>query len=132
MKRRVLIVDDEADITQLLGQQLDSTGGYETLGLTAAAHVLPTARSWHPDVIIMDLLMPGFSGSEIAALLANEHALKRIPIIFLTGAVTEDVAAKSGAVGRHQCLNKPVHLHTLLLSIETACNAAASDQQQAA
>ncbi|MBI4226750.1 MAG: response regulator [Candidatus Omnitrophica bacterium] len=121
MKRRVLIIDDEPDITQLLGQQLEATNGYETLGLTTAAHALPMVRSWRPDVIVMDLLMPGVRGSEVAARLAEDGALRQIPIIFLTGAVTEECAARAGVVGRHQCLTKPVHLHTLLLAIETAC-----------
>lgn len=123
MKRRVLIVDDDPEIPALLTQQLEATGGYDVVGLTSSAHVLPTARSWRPDVIIMDLLMPGIGGTHVAALLDAEDPLRRIPIIFLTGVVTEEVAIKSGAIGHHQCLNKPVHLHTLLLGIETACTA---------
>ena len=128
MKRRVLIVDDDAEITHGLGQQLDATNGYETMGVTEALHVIPTVRVWRPDVILLDLLLPKMNGSEIARRLAADPALQKVPLIFMTVAVTEDAAARAGIIGPHRFLTKPIHLHELLLNIEAACSETAYDR----
>lgn len=128
MKRRILIVDDDPEITELLGQQLEATGGYEVTGVTNALHVLPTARAWHPHVILMDLLLPSLSGSEIAARLATDGVLRAIPLIFMTAAVTEEAAVRAGIIGPHRFLTKPIQLHELLLNIEAACTETAYDR----
>ena len=128
MKRRVMIVDDDAEIVQLLGQQLEATGGYDVTGVTNALHVLPTARAWHPDVILLDLLMPGLSGSDVAARLAADSTLRKISLIFMTAAVTEEAAVRAGIIGPHRFLTKPIQLHELLLNIEAACTETAYDR----
>lgn len=128
MKRRVLIVDDDAEITHCLGQQLDATSGYETMGVTEALHVIPTVKAWRPDVVLLDLLMPKMNGSEIAARMGADPALQKIPLIFMTAAVTEEAAARAGIIGPHRFLTKPIQLHELLLNIEAACSETAYDR----
>jgi len=89
--RRVLVVDDDDDFRQLMKTQL-SHAGYTVLDARDAASALHIARTSRPDVITVDLLMPGIDGWSFIDSLRQEPALAGIPVIVVSGAVD----AKSG------------------------------------
>lgn len=109
MRRRILIVDDEKNITTLLRAMLDSVSGYEVEAANSGMEGLQKARAFRPELILLDVVMPDIGGDEFADLAKKEPALRNVPIIFLTGIVTkEEVKASGGKLGGYTYLAKPV------------------------
>ncbi|HYH06551.1 MAG TPA: response regulator [Thermoanaerobaculia bacterium] len=82
-RARLLIVDDDVAVHQLLESEL-SKEGYVVDGVTSGAEALVCAEKTRPDVIILDLMLPGMSGFEIAEALRARETTAKIPIIVLT------------------------------------------------
>ncbi|MDP2319306.1 MAG: response regulator [Acidobacteriota bacterium] len=82
--RRVLVVDDDDDFRVLLRAQLHNAG-YQVLDARDAASAMHIARTMRPDVITVDLLMPGLDGWDFIERLRSEEALARIPVIVVSG-----------------------------------------------
>lgn len=119
MHKRILIIDDEPDITRLVKLGLESVGCYEVWEETNSARAVETARSFRPDVILLDIMMPDPDGSELAAMLRQDPELRRVPVLFLTALVsrTESTDPAFGFERRHY-LAKPVALLELIQYIE--------------
>ena len=118
-KKRILVVDDEPSITRLLKLNLEQTGDYEVATENAANAVLAAAEEFQPDLILLDVMMPGLDGGNLASRLQSSPKLKGVPIVFLTAAVTrEEVRACRGLVGGLPFLAKPVDLREVLTCLE--------------
>ena len=119
-KTRILIVDDEAVFTRMVKLNLEQTGLYEVREENRALRALPSAREFKPHLVLLDVIMPGMDGGELAASLQADFALRKTPIIFLTATVSPH-EAKSGGFnsGGFLFLAKPVALKDLILCIET-------------
>jgi CheY-like chemotaxis protein len=118
-KKRILIVDDEPTITRLLKLNLEQTGDYEVATENMSKAALAAAEEFQPDLMLLDVMMPGLDGGSLASQLQNSPKLKGVPIVFLTAAVTRDeVRARHGLVGGLPFLAKPVSLHEVLACLE--------------
>ncbi|MBI2884830.1 MAG: response regulator [Candidatus Omnitrophica bacterium] len=118
-KKRVLLVDDERSLTQILRYALESTGTYEVRALNRAASALAAARDFHPDVILLDVMMPDLDGGTLASQLEHDADLHRVPIVFLTAIASRgEVAANHGTIGGRMFLAKPIDLQELLACLE--------------
>jgi len=82
--RRVLVVDDDDDFRALIRVQLNNAG-YEVLDARDAASAIHIARTMRPDIITVDLLMPGLDGWEFIQRLRSEEGLARIPVVVVSG-----------------------------------------------
>jgi PAS domain S-box-containing protein len=122
---RVLIVDDSELILAQLTDALSSLG-YEVAGSArSGAEGVQAARELAPEVILMDILMPGEpDGIEAARLINNELD---IPVIFLTAAEDDAVLARAGAVGAYGFMSKPVNRVVLKANIDMALARRASE-----
>ncbi|HTL70503.1 MAG TPA: response regulator [Candidatus Eisenbacteria bacterium] len=80
---RVLVVDDDPDNVLILSIALRREG-YEVVSTTNGLEALDLAKKAAPDLVILDILMPGHDGIEVGMLLKNDIATSQIPIIFLT------------------------------------------------
>lgn len=110
-KKRILVVDDEPSITRLLKLNLEQTGNYVVEEQNDATQTLAAAETFRPDLILLDVMMPGVDGGELASQLLASPRLKRVPIVFLTAAVKkEEVASHGGLIGGLPFLAKPVDL----------------------
>jgi two-component system, OmpR family, response regulator len=119
VKKRILVVDDEASMTRMLKRNLESTGKYEVRTENSGAAAVPAARDFHPDFILLDVMMPGVDGGDVAARLKEDKALQNIPIVFLTAIVKQDETAPTGSnIGGCEYLAKPVKTEDLLVCIE--------------
>ena len=85
---KVLIVDDEIAIFELLASLL-TLNGFQVLTTCEGKEALRLANSEQPDLILLDINMPGMDGGDIARELANHSRTKGIPILFLSAMVTE-------------------------------------------
>lgn len=118
-KHRILIVDDEHAITRMVKLNLESTGRYEVRGENASVNALAAAREFRPDLVLLDVIMPGADGGEIAARMKNDAVLRQVPIVFLTATVSPKEAGKGGLMSAGmKFLAKPVSLATLVACLE--------------
>jgi len=83
MKKKVLILDDDPDILQICAIVLKKKG-FDVSTLNNSNHVLDHARSYRPDVILMDNWIPGPGGIEATRQLKNDPELQDIPVIFFS------------------------------------------------
>jgi len=119
VKKKILVVDDEAGITRMLKRNLESTGKYEVRTENSGNVAVAAARDFHPDFILLDVMMPGVDGGEVAARLKEDKALQNIPVVFLTAIVRqEETVPTGGTIGGCEYLAKPVKLEDLIACIE--------------
>ena len=118
MGKKILIVDDDPSVTKLLKLNLEKEGDYEVLEENESPKVLSVLKTFHPDVIILDVMMPDTSGADIAAEIKADETLRKIPIIFLTAALSEQEShRRGGLIGGYPFLAKPVQIQDLMTSI---------------
>ena len=82
-RRRVLLIDDEPGILKTIGKRLE-VAGFDVLTAADGEEGLTKARLGHPDVIILDLMMPKLNGYEVCAKLKKDPELQRIPVIIFS------------------------------------------------
>ncbi len=118
-KKRILVVDDEPSITRLLKVNLEDTEKYVVEVDNSALTAIDTARRFQPDLILMDVMMPDGDGGELASRIQEHSALKNVPIVYLTAAVTkEEVRSHRGQIGGAPFLAKPVEMSEVLGCIQ--------------
>ena len=119
-KKKILLVDDNPDITRPLSLILEATGRYVTREENMGQRALETAREFKPDLIFLDFMMPEIDGNEVAAQIEEDEELKHIKIVFLTGIVTKG-EVESGSVNNisgYAVLAKPVKANEMISCIE--------------
>ena len=99
MPKRVLLVDDEADIRTIAELCLGELGGYDVMVAASGAEAVELARVTTPDVIVVDMMMPGMDGPTTLAALRALPALTHTPAVFLTARSTPPDAKAHGACG---------------------------------
>lgn len=119
-KKKILVADDEQDVTEVIKAFFEETGAYEVLAVNEGGRVLEAARQFKPDLVILDLVMPGVDGSEIAVQIKEEKDLGNPPIVFSTGMVSpEEFRKHCGVIGGYPVVPKPTHLPYLKKVVET-------------
>lgn len=117
-KPRILIVDNNRDFTLSAKLILQRTGRYVVCEENDASNTRQTARSFKPDLIFLDIAMPGTDGCEVAAAIESDWGLHRIPIVFLTGLVTRAEARSGYRIQGRPVLAKPIGIPELMTAIE--------------
>ncbi|HQP91250.1 MAG TPA: response regulator [Candidatus Omnitrophota bacterium] len=118
-KKKILVVDDEADFTRLMKLNLEITGKYEVHTENRGLLALEAVKSFSPDIIFLDVLMPDIMGSEVAAILKEDEEARKIPIVFLTAVVgKEEVVSKGSMIGGYLFVAKPVSVDEIVEVIE--------------
>ena len=110
---KVLLVDDELDIRTIGRLSLDRIGKFETLVAASAAEALAVATAEHPDVILLDVLMPEMVGLATLAALREDPDLRAIPVVFLTARTHPGEEARYLALGAVGVIRKPFDPMTL-------------------
>ena len=119
MKKRILVVDDEPALTRMIKLTLEQTGRYEVRTENLGRMAIEAAREFKPDLMLLDVLMPGMLGSEIAAQLQADPELNSVKFAFLTAVVTKFEELKSdGQIGGHPFIAKPVGADDLCRFVE--------------
>lgn len=121
MKKKILVVDDESRITRMIQRNLEVTGNYEVQTENDSVAALSAARRFEPDLVVLDVMMPGMDGGEVLALLREDPKLHHVPVIFLTAIVTQEETGHQGKeIGGRFFLAKPVKTEDLIAAIERA------------
>jgi DNA-binding response OmpR family regulator len=103
---KVLIVDDEAGIRELCRVNL-ALAGYEVVEAAHGAEALEAAKTHKPDLMFLDVLMPGMSGWEVLTALRADPATAAIPVVMLTALNSEDDQIRGWEGGVVEYLTKP-------------------------
>ncbi|OGQ55736.1 MAG: hypothetical protein A3I75_04070 [Deltaproteobacteria bacterium RIFCSPLOWO2_02_FULL_50_16] len=112
-KKKVLIIDDDGDLLELLVLYLVKKGFLVDVALNGKTG-LQKAASFKPDVILLDIFMPGMDGWEVCTQLREAADAKKIPIIMITAHNIQDVAERAVAVGASRVLDKTIDLCELV------------------
>jgi CheY-like chemotaxis protein len=116
-KRHALVVDDVADVTDLLSLVL-SYEGYEVVTAQSAFAAIDAAREYRFDVVISDIGMPGMNGYELARTLRTLPGYDNVPMVAVTGFSMFDDYRRSLDAGFNAHLTKPIEPRVLLDLIE--------------
>jgi DNA-binding response OmpR family regulator len=112
-KRRVLVVDDERDIVDLVRYNLNKNG-YEALVATDGKEAIELATRELPDLIVLDLMLPGLHGTEVARRLKGDPRTAHIPIVMLTAKGEETDVVVGLTLGADDYVTKPFSMKILL------------------
>ncbi len=119
-KKRVLMVDDEVGFTRMAKATLEALGQYSVEVVNQPTDAISTARRFKPDIILLDIIMPGMDGAKVASQLQKDPELRDILVIFLTATVSGKAAAHDGVVtGGWRFLSKPIAVADLVRCMET-------------
>jgi len=107
MASTILVIDDDPSLVNLLKEDLEAEG-YSVLEGYDGQTALELARSAQPQLIIMDVHMPGLDGPQVLEVLRSAEETRRIPVIFLTGESARSADAELDAAQNVTRLEKPV------------------------
>jgi len=105
-KKKILVVDDENDILELVNYNL-SKEGFHVLCVSTGEEALTKAGSEHPDLILLDLMLPGVDGIEVCKKIKKNNALSEIPIIMLSAKGEEADIVTGLELGADDYIPKP-------------------------
>jgi two-component system, OmpR family, response regulator len=118
-KKRILVVDDQVSDTRVVKLLLESTNDYVVREENDPEAAIAAAEKFHPDLILLDVMMPVIDGGELASSFRANPKLEAVPIVFLTAAVTKrEVEAGGGMVGGAPFLAKPIVLTEMVACLK--------------
>ena len=117
-KPRILIVDNNSRSARSARLLLDQSGNYIACTVIDPRRALETARSFKPDLVLVDLIMPQEDGPEVAAQLEADWVLHGVPIVFFTSLITAAEAKDGRRVYGHRILPKPAGSSELIELVE--------------
>jgi EAL domain-containing protein (putative c-di-GMP-specific phosphodiesterase class I)/PleD family two-component response regulator len=115
---RVLIVEDDRS-QALFAEGILRNAGMDSLVVLDALDVMPALRQFRPDLVLMDLNMPGANGIELTALIREQEAFVHTPIVFLSGEASDDVQFDAIESGGDDFLTKPIRPRHLISAVQT-------------
>ena len=115
-KAKILVVDDEADALQLMQFNLRNSG-FKVLTARSGEEALTKTRAQLPDLIVLDLMLPGIDGLEICKLLKREEKTAAIPIVMVTAKATEIDRVLGLELGADDYVTKPFSPRELVLRV---------------
>lgn len=116
-KRTILVIDDNEIDRKIVAKLLDH-GEYNLLFADNGEAGLKSARQQRPDLILLDCVMPGISGTEVCQTIKKDKDLKSIPVIFLTGMDSPTCVINCYDIGAEHYLNKPINAKELSAQID--------------
>jgi DNA-binding response OmpR family regulator len=110
---RVLVIDDEPEITEIVEAFL-TEAGYNVAAENSAQKAVTKVKEFRPDVILLDIMMPGMDGYDVCQQIKGHPEFAHVPIIFLTGKDRADDMGRSFKVGGDMFIKKPFSCERLL------------------
>ncbi len=130
-KETILIIDDEKDILKLLQYNLEKEG-YPVLTAQTGETGLELAKSKKPDLVILDIMLPGMDGLEVCKLLRTTSQTKNIPIFMLTAKNTEVDQVVGLELGASDYIAKPFSVKVLLARLKNIFRAKTNQKEETA
>jgi two-component system, OmpR family, phosphate regulon response regulator PhoB len=125
---RVLIVEDEQDLAGLLDYNLKAEG-HESEVATSGASALARARTWKPDLLLLDLMLPDISGHEVIRMLKADPAHGRTAVVMVTARGQEQDRVLGLELGADDYVVKPFAVKELMLRVKAVLRRLAADTE---
>lgn len=120
--QQILLVDDDADIRTIGEMALASVGGFDVRVVGSGRAALEDAKEHRPDVILLDVMMPGLDGPATLAKLREDKELRDIPVIFMTAKVQTHEIEQYRELGATGIIPKPFDPMTLADEVRRIMN----------
>jgi two-component system phosphate regulon response regulator PhoB len=121
--KKLLIVDDEDGLRSLVRMTLDSEG-YQILEAQEGGHALELARAHHPDLVLLDVMLPDLSGFEICRQIKSDPLMASTTVLMLTAKAQESDLGEAEAAGADGYFVKPFSPIALMQRVESILGAA--------
>lgn len=119
---KILIAEDQSDLREMMGLTLEMAG-YQVSTAPDGEAALRGASEFQPDLIIMDVHMPGLTGCEVCAQLLSLGILPHIPVLLISGMANNEEIQSALASGAHEYIRKPFELDHLISRVDTLLSA---------
>jgi DNA-binding response OmpR family regulator len=126
----ILIVDDEEDIRSVLSTRLERAGfrvSTAGTGMEALNHIRATA----PDLMILDIMLPGIDGMAVCGMVKHDQRFSRIPVVMMTARSQPQVQRRSMKLGADAYINKPFKAEDLIETVRNLLKGTSSDSAPA-
>ena len=128
-KQLILAIDDEKDILNLLQYNLEKEG-YQVLSALTGETGLELARNKKPELILLDLMLPGIDGLEVCKIIKNSREIKNTPVIMLTAKGSEIDQVVGLEIGASDYISKPFSVKVLLARVKNALRKEALQKEE--
>lgn len=109
MRRRILVIDDEEDIRELLQMSFEMSSGWEVFTAGSGQEGIEMALTYRPDAIVLDVIMPDMDGPTTFKQLQKNPATRDIPVVLLTAKVQADEQPSYTEIGVKAVLSKLIN-----------------------
>ena len=116
MQQTILVVDDD-DLVALAVQRALKKFGYHVLVANSGRDGIQMARRYRPDLVVMDVIMPGITGYQAAREIRNDPMLAEVPLLFLTAKAEDDDKIEGLMAGADDYMTKPFNMEELHLRV---------------
>lgn len=120
-QRLSIMVIDDSFVNNILCEDILSDAGYKPIIVDNSLNAFEKVTYYMPDVILLDIMMPGIDGLEILKMLKNNNSTKSIPVLMLTANTNTQSLIAARSMGAKAVITKPFVAEELLAKIET-CN----------
>lgn len=110
---KILVIDDETDVRMILRLELEAEG-YDVVEASSAAQGLTLVHQEQPDVVLLDLRMPGLDGWDVLRILHERDELPGLPVVVLSAHASDDSVARALEIGAAAYVRKPFRFDELL------------------
>ena len=116
-KEKILVVDDEENIVELLNCNLKKEG-FKAIGVFDGEKAFDLARTANPNLIILNLMLPGLHGYDVLKLIKKNMNLSRIPIVILSAKTLKEDIEKGLELGADAYITKPFNVAEIVISVK--------------
>jgi excisionase family DNA binding protein len=113
-KRKVLLVDDDVDIVEMIHKSLEDDGRFEVRIAANGFDAGMMVKEYRPDLIILDVMLPDINGKEVCHRVRSDNTLEEVRIICISGMVEEDKIQELKLAGADDFLHKPFDVDVLI------------------
>ena len=113
---KIMIIDDDLTVTQLLTALL-TMEGHESITVNDSTQALGLASTFNPDLIVLDLMMPGLNGFDLCRLLHQDPRFENIPVLVVSALEDPNSKRRAAEAGARDYLTKPFNIDDFLQKI---------------
>jgi excisionase family DNA binding protein len=113
-KRKALVVDDDEELVELIRDALENDGRFEVRIANNGFDAGMMVKEYHPDVIVLDVMLPDINGREVCQRIRSDSALDDVRVVCISGMVEEDKVAELMASGANEFVQKPFEVEHLV------------------
>jgi two-component system, OmpR family, response regulator RpaA len=113
-KRKILVVDDDAELVELISDVLDKDGRFEVRTVNNGFDAGMMVKEYHPDLIVLDIMLPDINGKEVCQRVRSDSTMDDVKIICISGMVEQDKIDDLKAAGANDFMQKPFEVDQLV------------------